>query len=124
MFSAVAELGAASHRLAAGLEHGVERFDAVVRGLEKQVLHHRLRLLELLHERQGHRSALHRAAELRVDAIAGGTTQYGDGALFSGLQKVRRFVYGPAALFRGATLLFGHIAIIRVCTTVTYSLHP
>ena len=51
---------AARHRLTARLEHGLERLDAVVGRLEEEVVHDRLRPLELLHERERHGSARHR----------------------------------------------------------------
>ncbi len=55
--------------LAARLEHGFQRLDAVVGGLEEEVVDDGLRLLELFHERERHRAAGHRAAELRIDAV-------------------------------------------------------
>ena len=65
-----------------------ERLDTVVGRLEEEIVHHRLRPLELLDERERHGAAGHCAAELRVDAIAGGTAVDGDRALLPGLEEV------------------------------------
>ena len=106
---------AARDRLPARLEHGFERFDAVVGRLEEEIVHDRLRPLELLHERERHGSARHRAAELRVDAVARRPAIDRDRALLPRLEEVRR-LGGGGALLRRSALLLVHAASVVMCT--------
>ena len=106
--------------LATGLENRFERLDPVVGGLEEEIVHHRLGLLELLDECERHRAARHRAAELRVDAVARRPAENGDRSLLTRLQEVRRLDRGPL-LGRSAFLLVHRADIVVVCTLETYA---
>jgi hypothetical protein len=101
--------------LATGLEHRLEGLDAVVGRLEKEVVDDGLRLLQLLHQRQRHRPARHRAAELRIDAIARRPAKHGHSTLLARLEEVRRF-RGGGSLLRRSALLLGHDANVVMCT--------
>src|SRR3981081_3874447 len=68
-------LGAPRHRLAAGLEHGLQRLSAGVGGCEEEIVARGPRFLELLHQRQRHGPARHRPTQLGIDAIASGSPE-------------------------------------------------
>jgi hypothetical protein len=70
-------------------QNGLERFDSVVRGLEKEILHHGLGALELGDQHLRVRPARHFAAHLRYDAIAARAVQDYEDAPLSRLHEVR-----------------------------------
>jgi hypothetical protein len=81
------------HFLTTRGKHGLQRFDAIVRGLEKEILHDGLGSLELRDQHFRVRPARHFATDFGDYAIAACAMQHHDQAPLSWLHEIRGLGY-------------------------------